>query len=136
MAYLALSFLGGFQAAIADKPITAFGSNKVRGLLAYLAVEATGDAHSRSSLAELLWPGYGEENARASLRQTLHHLRKSLTDHQQQATSGHEESEFLLITRQTIQFNPNVDYSVDVSQFSELLAQCSQHAHPHLATCN
>src|SRR5688572_24364635 len=78
MAYLALSFLGGFQALLADKPITAFESNKVRGLLAYLAVEATGVAHSRSSLAELLWQGYGEENARASLRQTLHHLRKSL----------------------------------------------------------
>jgi predicted ATPase/DNA-binding SARP family transcriptional activator len=128
--------LGGFQAILADQPITAFESNKVRGLLAYLAVEATGVAHSRSSLAELLWPGYGEEQARASLRQSLHHLRKSLGDDRQQSVpDALEQPEFLLVTRQTIQFNPDADYAVDVAQFADLLTQCSQHAHPQLAVC-
>lgn len=135
MSYLSLSFLGGFQAILADQPITAFESNKGRGLLAYLAVEATGVAHSRATLAELLWPGYGEGYARASLRQSLHHLRKSLDSHEQQALCGQEKPELLLITRQTIQINPAADTWVDVTQFSSLLVQCSQHDHAHLATC-
>lgn len=135
MAYLTLSFLGGFQAILNDHPLTAFESNKGRALLAYLAVERTGMAHSRSSLAELLWPGYGEENARASLRQRLHHLRKSLGYYDRQATSAHETPELLLVTRQTVHFNPDADIWVDVTQFSNLLAQCSRHDHPHLATC-
>lgn len=135
MPYLTLSLFGGFEAILAGQPIAAFESNKGRGLLAYLAVEAIGVPHSRSSLAELLWSGYGEKNARASLRQTVHHLRKSLGENDQQARSAHEKPELLLVTRHAIQFNPGADDGVDVTRFNNLLAQCSQHDHPHLATC-
>jgi len=70
MTQLSLTFLGGFQATLAGQTLHTFESDKVRALLAYLAA--------------LLWPGYGEENARANLRQTLHHLRKSLGDDRNQ----------------------------------------------------
>lgn len=40
MARLALSFLGPFEATLDEVPVTEFDSNKVRALLAYLAVEA------------------------------------------------------------------------------------------------
>ena len=40
MAHLSLSLLGPFQATLGKEPIAGFESNKVRALLAYLAVEA------------------------------------------------------------------------------------------------
>ena len=67
MSQLFLTFLGGFQATLAGEVLYTFESDKVRALLAYLAVEAA-QTHSRSALAALLWPDYGEESARASLR--------------------------------------------------------------------
>jgi DNA-binding SARP family transcriptional activator/tetratricopeptide (TPR) repeat protein len=45
-------------------------------LLAYLAVE--GGVHNRDSLAELLWPDYATDRARAALRRTLSTLRSAL----------------------------------------------------------
>ncbi len=40
MPRLSLSLLGSFQATLDGRPITGFESDRVRGLLAYLAVEA------------------------------------------------------------------------------------------------
>ena len=49
MSTLLLSLLGSFQATLAERPIAGFESNKVRALLAYLAVE--GDRpHSREEI--------------------------------------------------------------------------------------
>lgn len=59
MTHLTLNFLGQFRAAYADRPLNGFESNKVRALLAYLAVEAD-RPHPRAQLATLLWPGYQE----------------------------------------------------------------------------
>ena len=49
---------------------------KSLALLAYLALEP--GAHSRDELTTLLWGEYPEENARASLRQALTHLREAI----------------------------------------------------------
>ena len=54
MTHLSLKLLGAFQAAIDGQPVDDFISDKVRALLAYLAVEA-GKPHRRESLAALLW---------------------------------------------------------------------------------
>jgi DNA-binding SARP family transcriptional activator len=61
-------------------------------------------------LAGLFWPDYSEPAARHTLSQTLLRLRKTIGD--DKATSS-----FLLATPQTIQFNPNSDYALDVEQF-------------------
>ena len=53
MARLSLSVLGPFQAALDGEPITDFESDKVRALLAYLAVESE-RPHRRETLAGLL----------------------------------------------------------------------------------
>lgn len=54
-------------------------SRKTMALLAYLSMRA--DEHvSRSHLAALLWSDSADEQARASLRQTLSHLRKLFRD--------------------------------------------------------
>jgi len=70
-----LSLLGA-PAADVDGEQVAVDTRKAIALLAYLAVE--GGAHSRDSLAALLWPEYDGDRARAALRRTLSTLRAAL----------------------------------------------------------
>ena len=70
MPQLVLRLLGPFQAMLDERPITGIESNKVRALLAYLAVEAD-RPHSRDELIGLLWPEQPDVTARANLRQAL-----------------------------------------------------------------
>jgi WD40 repeat protein/DNA-binding SARP family transcriptional activator len=109
MFHLVLSLLGGFQAAIDDHPLTGFESNKVRALLAYLAVEA-GHPYRRESLAALLWPEFPETIALANLRVALADLRNQIHDRE-------ADLPFLLIDRESIQLNPDADVWVDVWEF-------------------
>ena len=60
-------------------PLTAFMSNKVPALLAYLAV--TGRAQRRDDLAALLWGEMPDADARNNLRQAIANLRRSLEPH-------------------------------------------------------
>jgi DNA-binding SARP family transcriptional activator len=109
MAHLSLSLLGTFQVTLDGEPVTSFKSDKVRALLAYLAVEAD-RPHRRETLAGLLWSEWPDRDALSNLRYALYNLRQTISDHT--ATPP-----FLLITRQTIQFNTASDYSLDVETF-------------------
>ena len=51
-------------------------TRKATALLAYLALEE--GRHGRDALAELLWPDYAPDRARAALRRTLSTLRSAL----------------------------------------------------------
>jgi WD40 repeat protein/DNA-binding SARP family transcriptional activator len=84
-------------------------SDKVRGLLAYLAIES-GQAHRREKLAGLLWPDYTESSARTNLRRALADLRQAIGDHS--SIPPH-----LLIGQETLQFNTGSDAFVDVLAF-------------------
>ena len=119
---LSLAFLGQFRVTLADQPVIAFASDKARALLAYLAMERA-RPHSRSALAALLWPEYSEESARTNLRQALHQLRDAIGD------TSDVTAPFLLITRQTIQFNAAAPFSLDVATFQSLLHECASHNH-------
>jgi predicted ATPase/DNA-binding SARP family transcriptional activator len=125
MAHLSISLLGSFQVVLNGEPVTAFKSDKVRALLGYLAVEAD-VPHPRDFLAGLLWPDHPQGAARNSLRQALHQLRRAL---------GKATPPFLLITRQTVQFNSASDHSLDVAEFSALIRECDGHAHRRCETC-
>lgn len=127
MTHLSLTFLGPFQVTLTQTPITAFESDKVRALLAYLAVEMN-QAHHRSVLADLLWPDQTEQRARTNLRHVLLKLRQAIGD--QTAAPP-----FLLISRTTVQFNPASDHHLDVAAFCEHLATSTVHAHHQLETC-
>ncbi len=114
MARLEIQLLGPFQATLDGEPITGFDSDKVRALLAYLAVESDRPAR-REKLAGLLWPDFAESSARTNLRQALTNLRRVLRD---QAA----DPPFLLPTRQTIHFNRQSDHALDAGDFAALAA--------------
>jgi len=131
MTHLTLNFLGQFHAAYDDRPLNGFESNKIRALLAYLAMEAD-RPHPRTQLATLLWPDYQEESARGSLRHALHQLRQTLAV----ATGSNGEAPpWLLTSRTMIQFNGATPYTLDVQTFTTLLHQCASHSHAQLAHC-
>jgi DNA-binding SARP family transcriptional activator len=128
MARLSLSFLGTFEVVLAGQPVTAFETDKVRALLAYLSVEAD-RPHRRQVLAGLLWPEQPEAKARHGLSQALVSLQRAIAD--RQATPP-----CLIVTRQSLQFNPAGDYELDVTTFTSLLAACQVHGHERLAACD
>jgi predicted ATPase/DNA-binding SARP family transcriptional activator len=114
MARLSISFLGPFRATLDGQVLSGFASHKVRALLAYLAVE-TDRPHARDSLAALLWPNYPNRSALNTLRSVLANLRQVIGD-------GSAAPPFLIITRDTIQFNPAADYELDVDIFQAATA--------------
>jgi DNA-binding SARP family transcriptional activator/predicted ATPase len=90
-------------------PVTGFESDKVRALLAYLAIEA-GRVHARDVLAGLLWPNRPNRDALSNLRYALYDLRNVLGDRS-------AEPPFLLVTRRTLRFNRESDHRLDVATF-------------------
>lgn len=117
MSRLRLVFLGAFHAKLDGQPITRFGSAKAQGLLSYLVMTA-GQPQSRAVLATMFWPEKSESAASHNLRQAISKLRQLLA----YAGPGEETTPpFLLVTRQTIQFNPVSDYDLDVDRFLEAL---------------
>jgi predicted ATPase/DNA-binding SARP family transcriptional activator len=110
VARLSLSFLNTFQAILDAKLITQFRSNNNKGLLVYLALQSE-RSFPREVLATLFWPEESESNARNNLRQSLHQLRKVLGDLENPGEA------YLLVTRQTVQFNTDSDFILDVDHF-------------------
>ncbi len=103
---LEILLLGGLHIKQNDAPVSGFMSSKVPALLAYLA--ATGRPHQREALAGLLWGEMPDAAAANNLRQALSNLRKLFDSH-------------LLITRDTVAFNPATPRFLDVETFTDLL---------------
>ena len=117
--HLSLSLLGSFKATVAGQPLVASRAKRIEALLAYLVMEAD-RPHRREALVGLLFSNISEEMARVNLRQTLTRLRRVIKD-------GKSSPPFLLLTRETIQFNVASDYSLDVLRFGALLRGCEAH---------
>ncbi len=117
MSRLAVSLLGPFRAALEGRPLLGFRSDKARALLVYLAVEAD-RPHAREALAGLLWPDYPNATALTYLRSTLSNLRHLLADFPAHPAAP---DPFLLITRQTVQLNPQADVWLDTVALARLL---------------
>jgi DNA-binding SARP family transcriptional activator len=113
MTQIALTLLGPMQVTVQGQLIVTFPYEKVRALLAYLAIEPD-QPHHRDRLAALLWAEQGESKARGNLRKALSVLRQSL---------GNETAQppFFLTTRNTIQFNVQANYTLDVNVLTQLL---------------
>lgn len=100
--YLEIQLLGGMQIQINRAPINGFISSKAPALLVYLAVNQR--AHQRETLASLLWGEMPDADARNNLRQALSNLRKFFRP-------------YLKITHDTVQFNAELPYVLDVEHF-------------------
>ena len=74
---LSLSLFGPLEVRLDGELVGGFEYNKVRALLAYLAVESA-QSHTRAHLSELLWPEAAERAARQNLSQALSQLRRAL----------------------------------------------------------
>jgi predicted ATPase/DNA-binding SARP family transcriptional activator len=127
MSRLTLSLLGSLQVTLDAKPVTDLRYDKLRALLCFLAVEAD-RPHRRNALVGLLWPDLSEEAARANLRQALATLRTVIGDRT-------AEPPFLLISHESIRWNPQAETSVDVRTFEGLLRACRDHAHERPDRC-
>ena len=70
---VAVRLLGSFSCEVEGKTLS-IASKRARALIAYLA-QRQGEDIARSTITDLLWGERGEDQARASLRQTLSELR-------------------------------------------------------------
>jgi len=111
MDQLDIRLFGSLQLKRGELSLTNFGSNKVRALFAYLVVESR-RPHQRRKLGALLWPEVPETTALSNLRYALSNLRKVIRDHSAQPA-------YLITTSQTIQFNNEANFRVDVVQFEK-----------------
>lgn len=127
MAGLSICLLGPVQVQVEGQRAAAFSYNKARALLAYLVVEAN-RAHPRDTLVGLLWPDLPNHAARTNLRQSLADLRQAIGD-------AAASPPFLHITRDTVQFNSDSAYTMDLTVFRGLLAACEAHPHRHIDRC-
>jgi DNA-binding SARP family transcriptional activator len=95
----------------------AFPTRKALALLIYLTVE--GGPHSREQLAALFWPESDSERGRATLRRTLSYVRDVLTptpDPSPVGTSPHRGGEFVIADRDSLSFNFDSDFALDLTQ--------------------
>jgi len=132
MSHLSIALFGGFEAILDGQSITAFGTDKARALLAYLAIES-GRPHRRDQLATLFWPESPAKKAAHNLSQTLLRLRRAL--HEETAPAHAAQQPFLLPSGQDVQFNLLSDFRLDVAVFQELIRSHRQHQHAHGDDC-
>lgn len=105
---LTIRLLGTPEVVLNGEVVTDFISDKARALFYYLA--ATGEAHTRQSLATLCWGDMAEVQSLKNLRQALYSLQKLLPD-------------ALNVTRQTARLPLTPSLSVDVLTLYNLLAE-------------
>lgn len=115
MGRLRIRLFGGFEVSCGDQLITGFESQKVRALFAYLIMNRD-TTHGRDRLAGLLWPEQDDDTARRNLRQVVYNLRTVLAGRDTPAPP-------VSTTRQSVQFNSETDYWLDVEAFEDAVHQ-------------
>jgi DNA-binding SARP family transcriptional activator len=113
MARWSFRFLGPFVAERSGAPLRGFRSDKVRALLAFLAVQPD-RPWPRGTLADLLWADQTERTARANLRNALSNLHRVLGD----APGTHP---LLTQSDTTVTASAAADRWIDVEAFLGLL---------------
>lgn len=116
---LSLSLFGPFRATIGEAPLPESRTKKIEALLIYLVL-SDGQAYRRENLVGLLFPDMPDEAARINLRQSLTRLRRAIRD-------KNANPPFLLISRESVQFNTSSDFMVDVVEFRRLQHGCPDH---------
>jgi len=109
MTTLKICLLGEFELYGGDEPLPPPATLKARSLLAYLVVHRD-RACPREVLADLFWPDRPRDKALRSLSTALWHVRRILPP-----------DDYILADVQTVRFNPESDYWLDVEEFEKLV---------------
>ncbi|HEX6385264.1 MAG TPA: BTAD domain-containing putative transcriptional regulator, partial [Anaerolineae bacterium] len=104
---LRLALMGGLQLTLGATDLTHHLPVKAQALLCYLALNS--HTHSRQELVGYFWGESPEEKARVSLRVLLSKVRQ------------HNLEPYLVITRETVTFNRQAAYWLDVEAFENCL---------------
>ena len=107
-----------------DRTINAFGSDKTRALLAYIATE-NNHPHRRAALAAMLWPDLSEKKSAHNLSQTILRLRSALEDIRPDGSIS--DQPFLQVDNQQVGLHPQRRIYTDITAFRNLLRACDQH---------
>jgi DNA-binding SARP family transcriptional activator len=112
---LEMSLLGGVTLKLGQEPLTGLASHRTEALLIYLA--CTGRPHTREALANLLYDNRSQSQALGNLRGLLTSLRQTL-------------GPYMTITRQTVAFNQDSPYWLDVVELEKGLAAIRRQRSP------
>lgn len=127
---LKLSLLGKFEAVLEESPVTHFRGDKVRALLAYLAV-AGDHPQRREKLATLLWSEVPDKTARQSLSVAYFRLRQAIDKQAGLSISNQLFSN----DRKTIEAHVGESFLCDVVRFRQLVEAAERHEHANKADC-
>lgn len=116
---LKLTLFGAPTVTLGDQPLTGALTGKLLALFLYLAVTAAkGEPpHPRAALADLFWSELPQSQRRSNLRYLLSDLRQLVDD-------------YLLITPQTVSFNRQAPYWLDVEAVYTTLGAAVHSATP------
>lgn len=115
MATVSIRLFGAYSVTL-DGRLIHFSYDKMRALLAYLAIEAE-HPHRRQSLAALFWPDEEKRAALSNLSQALYRIRHAIGDQ-------NSDTPLLSITPQTIQLNPVANVWIDAVELAEAMNGC------------
>lgn len=116
-AVLHIQLLGNFRLAFGEQAITDIQAPRLQALLAYLLLHRDAP-QSRQHIAFLLYPDSSEAQARTNLRKLFHLLRKALP---------HADN-FLIADAQTLQWNSDAPFTLDVDDFENSVAHANSSA--------
>jgi tetratricopeptide (TPR) repeat protein len=125
---LHLALLGTFHLTTTSGATIQLTTEKARGLLAYLAVEAD-RPHRREALAGLFWPEMDDKQAKYNLRRTLHRLRQSVDE------VDPDISETLITAERYVLQLHAAGLARDHAMFQEALSAYETHDHPEPNFC-
>jgi DNA-binding SARP family transcriptional activator len=112
---LDIHLLGDFRLVYDNTPVMSVNTTRLQSLLAYLVLRR--DAPQlRHHLAFLFWPDSTEAQAHTNLRNLLHLLRQALPD----------ADRFLGVDRQTLQWQADAPFTLDVSDFESAMTQAEE----------
>ena len=112
---LRIRLLGDFALLANDTTITSLDVPRLQSLLAYLALHR-GLPQARSRIAYTLWPDSTDGQAHTNLRNLLFKLRMTLP----------EVYTFLVVERQTLCWQPDAHFRLDVIEFEAAIARAEQ----------
>ncbi len=110
-----ICLLGDFVLLVDHLPVSSLDVPRLRSLLAYLVLHR-GVPQSRSRLAYLLWPDSTDAQAHTNLCNLLFKLRLTLP----------EIDTFLVVERQTLCWQPDALWSLDVMDFEAAMARAEE----------